>query len=118
MVAYGKPGGFMSGRPPDPNDAFEMAVERALGAAIRESNDVATAMWCAITNQDWGHENGDTASYSFRAAGDLVAAVRRSGDYCDWYMSGPAGTVRDDIKAALDREGWRPIDEVDQVIDL
>jgi hypothetical protein len=69
---------------------------------------IPRALWSALANMDWRRENGDRASYSFRAAGDLIAAIRGAGDYLDWYCCGPYATVRADIADALRAQGWRP----------
>lgn len=106
-MKYGGLGGVRGGRKLDPTDAFEMACERALGAAIRADKDVGIRLWESITNQDWVNGEGDTASYSFRRAGDVVAAIRACGeDYMDFYCMGSPGQPRHDIVLALSREGW------------
>jgi hypothetical protein len=107
MGTYGGLGGVKGGRSVDLTSAFELAVERALGAAMRSDPDVAEEVWSALANVDWFHENGDEAGYSFRAAGDLVAAIMGSGDYLDWYCSGPSGVLSDRVGSALVAEGWR-----------
>lgn len=106
MTDFGGMGGMPGGRELDPDDLFEAAVDRVLGDKIRDSDDIATQMWSALANVDWVHDNGDTAGYSFRAAGDLVAAIRGSGNYMDWYCSGPYGQVSALIEDALAAEGW------------
>lgn len=91
--------------------AFEQACERAFGAAIRAepvgaTPGVGTDLWCALANVDWAHPTHGDVGYSFRAAGDLIAALRREGMYMDWYCNGPSGHVAEHIEDALAAEGW------------
>jgi hypothetical protein len=106
MVTYGGLGGVAGGRAVDPDDVFEMTVNKVLGDKIRQHEKTACDMWSALTNVDWHHANGDLASYSFRAAGDLIAAIRGEGDYLDWYCSGEPAIVTQEIAVALQAEGW------------
>lgn len=108
MASYGGLGGIQGGRPMNEADAFEAAVERSLGEAIRANRQIGRELWSALANVAWVHAHGDTAGYSFRAAGDLIAAVRGEGSYLDWYCCGPDGVVSERIAAALAVEGWRP----------
>jgi hypothetical protein len=104
---YGGLGGLEEPRQINTKDKFEMAVNRALGADMVDDDEACAEVWCALANVDWTHKNGDTASYSFRAAGDLVAAVSGKGNYTRWYCSGPDGQVSDRVRRALAKEGWR-----------
>lgn len=92
------------------DDAFAQALYRACGERIKASREDAVAAWSAMANVDWTHTaNGVVdaeASYSFRAAGDLVASLRGEGMYMDWYCSGPYATVAEWISEAMVREGW------------
>lgn len=106
MTDFGGLGGISGGRPRDETDLFETAVDRALGEQMRADDSLCREMWSALANVDWTHENGDTAGYSFRAAGDLIAAIIGRGDYMDWYCSGPYATVSERIDRALQSEGW------------
>jgi hypothetical protein len=107
MTDYGGMGGIKDGRPLDETDAFEMAVSRALGEQMKTDEMLCQEVWSALANCSWEHQNGDTASYTWRAAGDLIAAVIGRGDYMDWYMSGPDGEVSDRVAEAMEKEGWK-----------
>jgi hypothetical protein len=90
-----------------PYGAFEQAVERQLGDAIRADEKVGVLLWSALANVRWEHPEHGEVGYSWRAAGDLVAAVRREGNYMDWYMSGTEAQVFPEVGDALAREGWQ-----------
>ena len=105
---FGGMGGVWGGRAMDTDDLFEVAINRACGERMRASRQDAYDVWGALSNVDWKHDNGDTASYTFRAAGDLVAAVVGDGtDYMDFYCNGHFGFVPEWVETAMAGEGWR-----------
>jgi len=110
MTEFGGLGGSRETPALDPTDLFEVAVNRVLGDKIRADEEVGRDVWSAITNVNWIHTNGDTASYSFRRAGDLLAAICGRGNYMDWYCRSNAGVVSAEISAAMAAEGWRVSD--------
>ena len=98
-------GGVIAGRSLDLMDLFEVTVELAFGDLVRADKSVAVELWCALANVSWHHESAPGGLlYSFRGAGDLVAALRGDGDYMDWYCSGVEGVVTSRIADGL--EGW------------
>lgn len=108
MTDFGGLGGITGGRARDPEDLFEETVARVFGDRIKDDPLFCANMWSALANVDWHHTSGDTAGYSFRAAGDLIASIRGEGDYMDWYCSGPYATVTEEIRAGMLAEGWTP----------
>ena len=103
-------GGYKGGRPLDIDDPFETAVERCLGDRIRADPAMGHAMWSAMANVQWQNSNGNVAIFTFRAAADLVAAIRREGDYIDWYCRSSYEVVAPEIASALAIEGWSIIE--------
>jgi hypothetical protein len=86
---------------------FEQLCEHLFGEQMRADESLALDMWCALSNVDWTGPNGEEIGYSFRAAGDLVAALRRDGsDYMSWYCCGPDGMVTARIADPLLTAGW------------
>lgn len=107
MTDYGGFGGVKGGREIDTDDKFEMLLNTLFGERIKADREFCEQLWASLANVDWKNEkSGDTAVYSFRAAGDLIAAIRGEGDYMDWYRSGPFATVSGEIEEALEAEGW------------
>jgi hypothetical protein len=92
-----------------PYARFDRDVERLLGRRIRASREEAIEFWSALANVGWFHESQpeQEVSYSFRAAGGLIAQIRAEGDYLDWYMSGPDGVVAPWIREVMATKGWR-----------
>lgn len=99
-------GGIGETREVDYEDLFEKDLAEALGERIRADIDFSVDVWSALTNTDWKHTSGLEVSYSFRAAGDLVAAIRGFGTYLDWYCMGPSCKVSPEISEAMRERGW------------
>lgn len=96
----------------------------------RERDDYAQNLYAALCNNDFQRNDvmpilkDQTWSCSWRHAGGIIADMRESGDYIDWYCSGirgnPAddpddgvtrnyvgeGVVTDEIRADLMKLGW------------
>jgi len=92
-------------------DEFAITLNACLGDYIRESPENAFEVWSALANVEWRREgdNGDvdTAAYSFRAAGDLLAAIRADGtNYNTCYCSGNDGEGTPFIAEAMKEKGW------------
>lgn len=88
------------------SDRFENDLRDGLGDRIKD-DEVAQQLWSALANVDWYHpESHEEASYSFRAAGGLIAELRGEGSYTDWYCCGPYATVSDHIARVLKKRGW------------
>ena len=104
---------------------------------IRSDDAYAQNFYAALCNQAWHEKDAweilrdRTWSCSWRTAGSIVAEIRGSGDYMDWYCSGmmtshpsdyvetlterryvSEGTVATQIREDLARLGWYPV--VDQ----
>jgi len=106
--SFGGMGGVWGGRAFDNDDLFGVALNRACGERMRASRRDAEIVWGALSNVDWKHNNGDTASYTFRAAGDLIASIVGNGtDYMDFYCTSAYGQVEHWIGVAMAAEGWR-----------
>lgn len=91
-------------------DNFEEDLIDLFGERIKVDDEFAKRIYAAITNVYWHSEFlevFDTVE-SFRCAGGLIAAIKGSGDYMDWYGCAAEGCVDDDISEALLARGWIP----------
>ena len=108
-ASFGGLGGIEGGREVNISDDFEMAVTRAFGARMSHDDELCRAIWGSLANVEWTRRSdGAAVGYSFRAAGDLIAAIRGSGDYMEWYCSGPYGVINFDFAEAMTKQGWFP----------
>jgi hypothetical protein len=88
------------------SDCFEHTLENAFDGRF-QNDKFCRDLWSALANVDWYHpETHEVASYSFRAAGSLIARLRGDGDYMDWYCCGPVASVSDFIRRSLKKQGW------------
>lgn len=97
----------MNNTPDTLPDAFEDAVRRAFGDKFKTDETFCCEFWSALANVEWYHpKSGLSASYSFRAAGGLIAELRGEGDYMDWYCCGPYSHVTEFIRRSMKKDGW------------
>jgi hypothetical protein len=80
--------------------AFEAAAERALGARLRSGEAACRAMWPALADVGWRHASGSMVGYTFRDAGQPIAAVRGKGSYILGLRRPPAAALVDQERLA------------------
>jgi hypothetical protein len=86
---------------------FEETLSRLFGDAMKIDDEICMDIWSALANVDWTcRKTGETVGYSFRAAGSLIANIRGSGSYLDWYCASPSGSVSDYIAERMFEEDW------------
>jgi hypothetical protein len=90
----------------DQHKRFEELLDEALGENIRGNDVREVELWSALAGMVWQGPQTEQVRYSMRSAGEVVAQIRKEGEYTDWYMSGPSGEVAGWIAAALARHGW------------
>lgn len=90
-----------------PRKQFEAAVDKAVGDRVRSDGACGADLWSALTNVEWRGPEGQTVSYSFRTAGDLVAWVREEGDYIDWLYGEDPGMSLAGLAVLLRRRDGR-----------
>jgi hypothetical protein len=79
---------------------------------VRSSDDYARALYAALCNNDfvkrdiWQLLKEDKWGCSWRYAGGIIADMRETGDYIDWYCSGGEGDVSEEIDKDLRKLGW------------
>ena len=100
---------------------------------VRESDSYAQNLYAAMCNMQFQKLEvmpilkNELWSASWRYSGGIIADMRESGDYLDWYCSGigeglgngdpegvkgyvPEGIVTDEIKEDLKQLGWTPVE--------
>ncbi len=88
---------------------------------VRSSEIYSQNLYAALCNNKFARTDDcfrilkeDYWSCSFRRAGGIIAHMRQTGDYIDWYLSDnlpdaltmPVGFVTDEIRQNLEHLGW------------
>lgn len=93
-------------------DLFENVLKKYLGEEMKTNHELCVRVWSSLANVDWYYirdiPSCHRVSYSFRAAGRIIADIRGRGDYMDWYCSGPTSLVDHEVRRALRKEGFIP----------
>lgn len=105
-------------------------------ARVREDQAYAQNLYAALCNTEWQHQDvwaklkDSRWSCTWRYAGGIIADIRQSGDYMDWYCSGmgiwtekdgpaptgpklryvPEAMITDEIRTDLAQIGWQSVD--------
>lgn len=85
---------------------FEADLEALFGAKIKTDDGFCENVWSALANKIWRNIDGAEFACTFRYAGGLIADIRGSGNYMDWYCSGPCETVTEEIENGMAVLGW------------
>jgi len=106
---YERTGGYETTQPREAGNRFEEAVERAFGERLRAAWPDRTFggdVWSGLGCFNWRSADGDTAEYTQRAAGDLLATIVGRGNYMDWFLTAPDNILTDEVREAMAAEGW------------
>jgi hypothetical protein len=113
---------------------YDLRTNVDMLAKVRSSDVYAQNLYAAMCNREfqrndtWPILTDQRWSCSWRYAGGIVADMRESGDYIDWYCSGMGrlsydpdegrkegfvteSVVTDEIRADLFQLGWQVIDD-------
>jgi hypothetical protein len=114
------------------NMEYDLVTTNWILEKVRSSKSYAQNLYAAMCNNDfmkremWPILKEQTWSCSWRSAGGIIADMRQSGDYIDWYCSGirndnaynpdinvaysngyvPESVVTEEIENDLHRLGW------------
>ena len=117
------------------NMEYDLRSTKWICDKVRASDAYAQNLYAALCNQDWQQIDvmpilqDQRWSCSWRYAGGIIADMRESGDYIDWYCSGigsaeegfglghasgegyvSEGHVTEEIEADLRQLGWMPLE--------
>lgn len=88
-------------------DQFEKDMAAAWPPDAWADERFCSDWWSALANVDWYNvKTHDVYSVSFRYAGGLIADLRGTGDYMDWYCGSAQAVVSDDIARRMKKFGW------------
>lgn len=74
---------------------------------MRDHRPFAKAVYAALCNVEWMHEDGTRFATTWRMAGQIVADLRGLGeDYLDFYCGGNEGTIAQSVAVGLAPFGW------------
>jgi hypothetical protein len=111
------------------NLEYDLRSTKWICDKTKSTKTYAQNLYAALCNQEWQKNDvwpllkDQRWSASWRYAGGIVADMRESGDYIEWYCSGiqgepdadwvdlghvPEGTVTDQIRKDLFQLGWIP----------
>jgi len=117
--------------PPEGDLEHDLRSTEWICAKVRNSDAYAQNLYAAMCNMRFQRQDvlpilrDEFWSCSWRHAGGIIADMRESGDYMDWYCSGigeglgngdadgsrgyvPEATVTDEVRADLLKLGWVP----------
>ena len=92
------------------NLEYDLRSTRWICDKAKAREEYAQNIYAALCNQSWQRNEvwpllkGQTYSCSWRYAGGIVADMRESGDYIDWYCSGIRGGASDAELASMTDE--------------
>ena len=86
---------------------FEEDIKLLFEDNIKKDDNFCKELWGALANVKWINKDGKIFECSFRYAGGLIADIRESGSYMDWYCSYEYATISDYIAKQLSSLGWK-----------
>lgn len=85
---------------------FEADLELLFNDKIKNDDSFCKRLYSSITNIRWINK-GIVFDCSFRYAGAIIADIRGSGNYMDWYLDGETASIDDEIYSELNKLGWK-----------